>query len=47
MQGYSKGSKGPFLSVHYDSYVEASNEGYSKRSKGSKGPSYRTITMAK
>jgi hypothetical protein len=28
MQGYSKGSKGPFITVDYDSYVETSMQGY-------------------
>jgi hypothetical protein len=36
MQGYSKGSLGPYITVHYIGYVVASNQGYSK---GSLGPS--------
>jgi hypothetical protein len=35
MQGYSKGSVGPFILVHYNGLVEASMQGYSK---GSVGP---------
>jgi hypothetical protein len=35
MQGYSKGSVEPFVTVHYNGQVEASMEGYSK---GSVGP---------
>jgi hypothetical protein len=34
MQGYIKGSVGPFITVHYNEYVE-SMQGYSK---GSVGP---------
>jgi hypothetical protein len=34
MQGYSKGNKGLFITVHYVSYVETSIQGYSKWSKG-------------
>jgi hypothetical protein len=34
MQGYIKGSKGPFITVHCDSYVEACMQGYSKGIKG-------------
>jgi hypothetical protein len=36
MQGYSKGSFGYTMTVHYIGYVEASMQGYSK---GSLGPS--------
>jgi hypothetical protein len=36
MQGYSKGSMGPSITVHYNGQVEASMQGYSK---GSLGPS--------
>jgi hypothetical protein len=35
MQGYSKGSVGPFITVHFNGYVEASMQGYNK---GSVGP---------
>jgi hypothetical protein len=35
MQGYSKGSKGPFIPVHYNGLVEASMQGYNR---GSVGP---------
>jgi hypothetical protein len=34
MQGYSKGSVGPSITVHYNGYVEASILGYSKRNMG-------------
>jgi hypothetical protein len=43
MQGYIKASKGPFIPVHYNVYVEASMQGYKK---GSRGPSYWFIIMA-
>jgi hypothetical protein len=36
MQGYSKGSLGPFITVQYNGYIEASKQGYSK---GNLGPS--------
>jgi hypothetical protein len=36
MQGYSKVSLGPSITVHYNGYVEAYMRGYSK---GSLGPS--------
>jgi hypothetical protein len=36
MQGYSKCSVGPFITVHYNGYVDASMQGYSN---GSLGPS--------
>jgi hypothetical protein len=32
MQGYSKGSKGSSIMVHYNFYVEASTQGHRKRS---------------
>jgi hypothetical protein len=35
MQGNSRGSLGPLISVHYIGYVEASRQGYST---GSMGP---------
>jgi hypothetical protein len=35
MLGYSKGSKGPSITVHYNGYVEASMKGYSKGGEGS------------
>jgi hypothetical protein len=35
MQGYSKGSLGPFMLVHYNGYVETYMQTYSK---GSLGP---------
>jgi hypothetical protein len=35
MQGYSKGSLGPFMLVYYNRYIESSKKGYSK---GSLGP---------
>jgi hypothetical protein len=35
MQGYSKGSVGPFIPVHYNGSLEASMQGYFK---GSVGP---------
>jgi hypothetical protein len=34
MQGYSKGSVGTFMTVHYNGYVEASVQGYSNGSVG-------------
>jgi hypothetical protein len=34
MQGYSKGSVGPLIPVHYHGYVEASMQGYSKGNVG-------------
>jgi hypothetical protein len=34
MQGYSKGSVGPSISVHYNGYLEASMQGYNKGSVG-------------
>jgi hypothetical protein len=34
MQGYSKGSVGPFMTVHYNVYVEGSLQVYSKVSLG-------------
>jgi hypothetical protein len=36
MQGYSEGSQGPLVTVHYNGYIEASVQGYSK---GVRGPS--------
>jgi hypothetical protein len=36
MQGYIKGSLGPFITVQYKGSVEASKQGYSK---GTLGPS--------
>jgi hypothetical protein len=33
MQGYRKGSKGPFITVHYNGYLEAYMQGYTKGSK--------------
>jgi hypothetical protein len=30
MQGFSKGSKGPYITVHYNGYIEASMQGYSR-----------------
>jgi hypothetical protein len=35
MQAYSKGSVGPFMTVHYNGYLEVSIQGYSKGSVGS------------
>jgi hypothetical protein len=35
MQGYCKGSVGPFIPTHFNGFVEASMQGYSK---GSVGP---------
>jgi hypothetical protein len=34
LQGYSKGSVGPFRRVHYNAQLEASMQGYSKRCVG-------------
>jgi hypothetical protein len=34
MQGYSKGSMGPFMTVHNNGKEEASMQGYSKGSLG-------------
>jgi hypothetical protein len=33
MQGYSKGSKGPFITVDYNDNLEAYMQGYNKCSK--------------
>jgi hypothetical protein len=44
MQGYSKGSVGPFMTVHYNGYVEAFIKGYNK---GSVVPFMTAIIMAK
>jgi hypothetical protein len=43
MQGYTKGCKGRFITVHYNGYVEASMQGYSK---GRNGPFILLIMMA-
>jgi hypothetical protein len=32
MQGYSKGSVGPLITVHYNDYIEAFMQGYRKGS---------------
>jgi hypothetical protein len=34
MQGYFKGSFGACITVHYNGYIEASKQGYSKESLG-------------
>jgi hypothetical protein len=34
MQGYSKGSKGPLITVHYNGHLKAYIQGYGKESKG-------------
>jgi hypothetical protein len=34
MEVYSKGSVGPFMTIHYNGYVDASMEGYSKGNLG-------------
>jgi hypothetical protein len=34
MQGYSKGSVGPFIPVHYNGLIQVSMQGYSKGSVG-------------
>jgi hypothetical protein len=34
MQGYNKGIVVPFITVHYNGYVEASMQGYSNSSVG-------------
>jgi hypothetical protein len=44
MQGYNKGSLGPFLPVHYNGHVEASMQGYIVRAVW--GPFSRSIIMA-
>jgi hypothetical protein len=44
MQGYSKGSVGPFMTVHYNAYVEVSKQGYNN---GSLGPFITVHLMAK
>jgi hypothetical protein len=43
MQGYSKDSIGPLMTVHNNGYIDATMQGYSK---GSVGPLRLSIIMA-